>query len=85
MEGNLGQKGPSGKMPPSLRKEAELEEGEESNSSSLGHPKERDFPSPCGAPPLPLHLYILEDLHPLTIHVLEPPLVLLALVLVGPS
>jgi hypothetical protein len=89
VEGNLGQKVPTRKVPPSLRKEvgkeAELGEGEESDSSSLASAPRGNLSPLVAALPLPSILYIHEDLCSFIIQVFEPPLVLLVLVLVGPS
>ena len=49
-----------------------------------GTPRRNPF-SLVTALPLPSNLYILEDFHQFDTQVLEPPLVLLVLVLVGPS
>ena len=51
----------------------------------LGRPREGTFPPTCGAPSSPPNLYILELLALFYTQVLEPPLVDLVLVLVGPS
>ena len=73
-----------GEAPPLPWKEAELERGEDSSSPPLaGAP--RGKLSPLGALPLPSNLYILEDLCSFGYTSLEPPLVPLVLVLVGPS
>ena len=85
MEGILGHKGPIWVVLPFL-----LEGGE---ACQIG----KGFPLPmagvrggglsplCGAPSSPPNLYILEVLHLFYTQVLDPPLVHLALVLVGPS
>ena len=84
MEGNLGHKGPSRKAPPFLV----------GGRIRLGEGVLLPLPRPApqgGLPPmvaalsLPSNLYILEDFHPMDIQVLEPPLVDLVLILVGPS
>ena len=72
MEKELGHKGPTREAPP-------LPKG-----GRILHPKGALSPllAALSSPP---NLYILEDFHPLDKQVLEPPLVDLVLVLVGPS
>src|SRR4051812_33984813 len=73
-----------GKCLSSLRKGAELEWGRSTTPPPLDGQR-GGLSLPLWPPPLPSNLYILEDFHILDIQVLEPPLVLLALILVGPS
>jgi hypothetical protein len=85
VEGNLGQRGPSGRRPPPIWKGAELERGRSWAPPPLGRrPKGDSFPLD-GSPPSPLNLYILGVLATIDTQVLVPPLIHLVHVLVGPS
>ena len=85
MERELGYKGPCRGGAPFPLEGGRIGVEEGLLLPPFGWRKEGSTAPPCGAPPSPLNLYILEVQDTLKAQVLEPPLVPLVLVLVGPS